>query len=507
MDLDNAVRTLFKGSAVVIIGTVFEMGFSFVGKILIARHLGRTDFGAVTIGVTFLTLMGGLSMLGLSTGVARFLPRHDDPERRWSIVFTACLLALVVPLILSVVGFIWPDRFAAALGAPDSVEIIRLFALGIPVFAFANVGIGVTRGQKRSLPNVVVQNLAKPIVRLASITVGVIVGASALGMSVAYLLPQFVAFGIVVVILWRSVGRLSFSFDTKLAKTLLTFSLPLAVSSVMSTILSDIDTLLLSYFSVTGVVGDYGVIYPLAQLVSVSLTAAGFIMMPVLSELQAERKYAELKRTYQVGTKWILMLSLLPFLAFTLFPTMSIALTFGSEYTNGSTGLQILAIGTFSSALFGLNANALTSIGHTKYISVVQVAAAVLNVILNVALIPMYGIPGAAFATLVSTVLVNVLNSWRLYSEVGVHPFTSAMFRPILIAVPLILSIKIGTQRFLEVTPQTAVVLLFVFFVTYAVAILSFGGIEKEEIMIVNSAEERFDIDLEPIKRWLRLFM
>lgn len=507
MDLDQAVRSLFKGSAVVIVGTVFEMGFSFIGKILIARHLGRTNFGAVTIGVTFLTLIGGLSVLGLDTGVARYLPQYDDPEKRWNVVVTSCLLALPVPLAFSVVGVLRPALIASALGAPDSVEVIRLFALGIPVFALTDVGIGVTRGQQRSIPYVVVQNFAKPTIRLAGLAVGVAVGASVLGMSIAYLLPQFVAFVIVAFVLWRSFDRISVSFDIGLAETLLKFSIPLALSSVFSTILSDIDTLLLSYFTETGVVGDYGVIYPLAQLVSVSLTAAGFIMMPVLSELQAEEQYGELKRTYQVGTKWVFMLSLPPFLVFTLFPTMSIASTFGWEYIQGSTGLQILALATFSSALFGLNANALSSIGHTKYISIVQASAAVINVVLNIVLIPMYGIAGAAAATLASTVLVNVLNSWRLYSVLGVYPFTPAMFRPALIAVPLIFGIEAVARQFLEITPRIGIALTFVFLLSYATAILAFGGIEEEEVMIVNSVEERFDVSLEPIKRWIRLFM
>lgn len=507
MNVDDAIRNIFKGSAIVFIGTVFELGFSFVGKVFIARHLSRVDFGAVTIGITLLTLTGGLSVLGLNTGVARYLPRYDSPGTRRDLVITSCLFGAILPVALSVVGTLLPGQIATIIGAPDSTRIIRLFAFGIPMYALVDIGIGVTRGQQRSLPYVIVQNFTKPIVRLIGIGIGVVIGASVVGMSIAYLLPHFIAFGITVFFLWKSFDWLSSSVNLGLGKQLISFSIPLGLSSIFATIISDIDTVLLSYFTETGVVGDYGVIYPLAQLVSVSLTATGFIVMPILSEFHAEDRNEELGRLYQVGTKWIFILSFPPFIILSFFPTISIAMTFGWEYVEGARALQILTIGTFLSALLGLNSNVLSSIGETKYIAGAQAGAAVLNVILNILLIPRYGIEGAATATLVSAIVLNAIVSFRVYTELEVHPFSSGLIRLAIIVMPIFLTLRVVLLRNLEITPQIAGLVSLVLVSGYTIAIPAFGGIEREEIMIIHSIEERFNLDLEPIKRWLRLLM
>ncbi|MFC7174347.1 lipopolysaccharide biosynthesis protein [Haloplanus litoreus] len=81
-DVAQVFRDLLKGGSVVFVGRIAELGISFLGLAVIARLIGPTDFGAVAIGSTLLSMLSTLSILGLDTGVGRFLPRYESPADR-----------------------------------------------------------------------------------------------------------------------------------------------------------------------------------------------------------------------------------------------------------------------------------------------------------------------------------------------------------------------------------------------------------------------------------------
>lgn len=80
------------------------------------------------------------------------------------------------------------------------------------------------------------------------------------------------------------------------------------------------------------------------------------------------------------------------------------------------------------------------------------------------------------------------------------------MVKPAGVSILLVGVIYLVVQSFLSVTPVVLVVMFGVFALLYGLSVLRFGGVE-EEVMIVNSAEERFEVDLEPVKRVMRFFM
>lgn len=120
--------------------------------------------------------------------------------------------------------------------------------------------------------------------------------------------------------------------------------------------------------------------------------------------------------------------------------------------------------------------------------------------ILNLALIPKYGYLGAGVATAISYVTLNLLYSAQLYRETGIHPSTTALAYPGLVAAILVTFIYWVTINYLTVMIPVLVVMFVFFMILYAVIILRFGGIEEEEIALVLSFEERLDIDLGPLK-------
>ena len=89
-DTIKSLRSLLKGSTVVFAGVTLELVISFFAQILIARTLGPINYGAVTIGVTIMTVTSLLTVLGLGSAIGRFVPRYDDTSEKRSIIVSAC---------------------------------------------------------------------------------------------------------------------------------------------------------------------------------------------------------------------------------------------------------------------------------------------------------------------------------------------------------------------------------------------------------------------------------
>ncbi|WP_080506860.1 flippase [Halorubrum distributum] len=506
--LNNTLRSLFSGGGILFIGLIIELGLSFLAKAIIARFLGAVDYGAVSLGVTMLGLLSTLSLLGLHTGVSRYLPRFEDDADRRGVLMSAATMALPVVGVTGLLVGVFAGPIAGYLFSdPTVTPIIRVFGLAIPFAAVMKFSIGVIRGIEQAIPRVVVQNIVPPVTRFFAVAVAIVLGTGVIGIATAYAAAYVVA---ALVGLYYVVTRTSLLANKKpkwIHKEMLSFSAPLIVSAAMAYVLTDLDTFMLGYFSSTRDVGIYNVVYPIAQLLTVGLSAFGFLFLPVISELDSDGADREIHRVYQIVTKWIFMATLPVFMVIALFPEMTITITFGREYVSGSVALSLLAVAYFSHAIAGPNANTLTSIGHTRLIMWDNLVVGIINAILNVALIPTYGFLGAGIATAISYIVLNLLYSTQLYRRTGIHPFSTGLIRPGIIAIALTTITFWITRTFFSVTIPLLVAMFTVFLFAYGLIILRFGGIEEEEIMLVLSFEDRFDIDLGPLKKFVKLFI
>lgn len=506
--LDDAFKKLFKGGGFLFLGLLAEMGVSFLAKVVIARVLGPIDYGAVSLGVTTLTLLSTLTLLGLHSGIGRYLPRFDDPGDRKGVILSA--LQIIVPV--SVLTGLGVAAFSTTIATmlfkdPSVAPILIIFGLALPFAALMRVSIGVIQGIEQAVPKVLVDNIAPPVTRFTAVAGAIVLGASAINIAIAYALSYVVAAVVGFYFVFKRTSLLSAVPATRMHRSLLAFSLPLIVSTAMAWILSDVDTLMLGYYRTTSMVGIYNVVYPLAQLLTVALGAFAFLLMPIISRLDAEGSTDEMFRIYQIITKWVFMVTLPVFFVIALFPHMTIKITFGAEYVEGSTVLTILSIAYFSHAISGPNAEVLTSLGYTRLIMFDNIAIAALNIALNFILIPPFGYIGAGIATAISYIVMNLLFSIQLYRLTSIHPFSTALVRPGLAAAVLVAFIYWIVRTFLPITIPVLVLMFLVFMALYGMFILYFGGIQEEEVMLVLSFEDRFGIDLGLLKDLARFLM
>jgi O-antigen/teichoic acid export membrane protein len=499
-DEDSITRKLFKSGGIVFAGLIFELGLSFLAKLLIANLIAKFTFGIATIGITVLSFGSTVFLFGLNTGVGRYLPRFDDPDTRSDVVSAAVQTVLLSAVLFGAVLFAFAEPIAVrVLRTPAAAGVLRVAAVGIPFAAILKLAVGVVQGEERSLPKVALRNVTEPSVRFLLVAVALLVGGSAVSIMWAYSLAA-VAAGVLggYYVLRRFPVKLT-GVESGMRRELLSFSAPLVLVTAMILVLSYIDIFLLTALGDPTEVATYSVVYSIAELQTVVLTSFGFLFMPVISRLHSAERDGQMRRTYQMVTRWILVPTLPVFLVVLLLPDPTIRFTFGAKYTDGALALAILVFGFFTHAILGPNKNTLVSVGSTRLIMYDNVAAALANVALNVALIPRFGIVGAAVATAVSYALLNALYSYQLYRVTGITPFTRSMLRPGALGVGLGLLVLAVTRSSVEMTLPVFVATVGLFSVLYLVGFVLFGGVTREELVLLHSIEERFDVDLGPI--------
>ena len=505
---NSLTRLLFKSGFLLFLGLLLELVISFGAKVLMAQLLGAPEYGVATIGITTLSFASTVLLFGMNTGVGRYLPRFDDTADRKGVLLSAFQISLGVSIAAGVTLFLLAEAIASGLlGTPEVAMVLKIAAIGIPFAVLLKLTIGVIQGMKHSVPKVLIRNIAQPIVRIGLISAALYLGLGATGILGAYTLTFAIAgLGGLYYVVTRTDIRASASGRMR-RRELLTFSAPLMLMATMLMVLSYFDIFLLSYFRSPGDVGTYNVIYPIAELLTATLSAFGFIVMPIVSELHADGARDEMQRTYQIVTKWIFALTLPAALVIILFPTLTIRLTFGAEYAWAGTSLSVLALGFFTHAVAGPNVNTLTSIGRTRTIMWDNLLAGGTNIALNLLLIPRLGLLGAAVATTVSYAGLNVLYSVQLYRETGIHPFSTALMKPAVAGTVAMLVIYVAVTEFFGVSLLVLVGTFSAFLLIYGIALLALGGVEEEEVLLVLSFEERFGVNLGPLKRVAWLFL
>lgn len=508
-DHDDTIRRLFKGGGLLLVGLVVQLAISFLGKLIIARGLSIDDFGGVALGMAMASIVSTILILGLNEGVARNLPRQNTDADRRGVVFSA--LAMTVPLAILTGGavVVGAPLIASLFNSPGIAPVLRIFGLVIPLTVTFRLVLATVQGQQRSAPKVVIENLARPITRLTALGVVILLGVSAVRVAWAYFLGWFVPVLIGLAYLYRSTNLFAVGTPrSRKYRELLRFSAPLLLSAALTMVFSDLDTAILGYFSSTPApVGIYNVAYPLASLLNTALLAFGFIFMPTISELHAEGASDRIRRMYSVVTKWIFVVTFPVFIVLVFFPVRTISLTFGAKYASGGAALSVLAVGFFVNAVMGMNRETILSLGATKVKMYSDAGAAALNFCLNIALIPSLGPLGAAIATTTTYICLNGTISAYLYRRTRIVPFGPTLLR----------SAVVGTLSFLLVytvirvafTPSVPVLIIgyLIFLLVYGVAVVRLGGISEEEVMLIQSIEERFDVDLELGKRLVRQLM
>ncbi len=264
-------------------------------------------------------------------------------------------------------------------------------------------------------------------------------------------------------------------------KVLLLLGLPFVFNTLTYSVISYFDTLLLTGLRTLHEVGLYNAALPTAMAVLYFIYAFDSVIQPLSAELYHSKKKEKLTIGLELLHKYLLICLVPIVITFIVYAPTLLQLLYGAEYSVASTSLQILMIGVLFYAIALMNLSVLSGIGQPKQVAKVMLWAAVSNVVLNLFLIPLFGILGAAFTTTLSYALALVLSYLKLRHYVTLQLPWKNWMKTLLCGVilALLLCSMLSTTLWIQIT------FVLVGLIVYAALLFIFHALNLDEMRML----------------------
>jgi len=236
------------------------------------------------------------------------------------------------------------------------------------------------------------------------------------------------------------------------------FSFWIFLTSGGSLIFSYTDTILIGFFMQSADVGIYRTALQLSTVGSFTTLAFQTVLFPRISSWAAEGKIAEIEKSLARACTYSLFLAIPTCIGGWILGYYLLYYIYGASFTGGVTPLVFLLLIQVVNIFMFLGTMSLNALDHPKDAFRVTAVAAVVNVILNILLIPVLGITGAAIATLLA-IAVNAAGAYILLSGVISVRIEYAPVKNILCAAGAMGIILVIFRIFLPLTSVAAVLI------------------------------------------------
>ncbi|MEP4484845.1 MAG: flippase [Halioglobus sp.] len=428
MNDDGFKAVLLRGGLGSLVLKVASTLLGLLVAVVLARALGPEGYGEYAYVFALISMLAIPTQVGLPIIVVRETARAQAAKRpglmlglwRWSSLIVAGLSVLIALLALAGV-WLAGDRFT-----PAQLSTFYFGLVLVPLVALGNLRGAALRG----LRHVVLGQLPESILRpgfmvLLLLTAYLLLGRSldasvAMGLQV---LSSALSFIIGAALLWwvRPEELWGGPAPEYQVRPWLQAVMPLALVSGIGLINSQVDILMLGWFHTAADVGIYRVAASSVGLIGFGMQAITSVIAPHIARLHAQGDLRRLQRLVSVSAKIMMLLALPVFLTFTIFGDTLLGWVFGKEFEAGYFALAILACGSLVNVAMGSVGALLNMSGHERDTARGATIAAAINVVLNLALIPPYGISGAAIATACSISVYNIYLSRVVRIRIGIR--------------------------------------------------------------------------------------
>ncbi|MCU0611919.1 MAG: oligosaccharide flippase family protein, partial [Candidatus Eisenbacteria bacterium] len=372
--------------------------------------------------------------------------------------------------------------------SPPLVTVLRLIAVAIPLSAFTTVVVSAAQGLKLMRYQVLIRDTTEQGARLLLAAALLLAG---LGLfAAAWALVVSLAIGALVsgVVRRRVVATRLRAEGSPIRewRSFLQYCWPVLPTNLIAVIEVWLTTFMVGSLLSSADVGVFSAAYRTVFLVQGILLSFNTVFSPLISGLWHQGDRDALARLLKTVSAWTLLVSLPPLLFMALVPG-EIMSVFGEAYHDGSTVLVLLCLGQAIMSSTGSLGVMIDMSGRSRLTLLNAVPHLCVQVALSLAWIPRYGIAGAAYAKIMSTLLLRVLQLVEVHRFLGMHPFGRAYIRPAvagasgLLCAGLITLISTGWAAPLRLAAVAGTLLL-----AYALGVVAQGLTQEERVLFMK---------------------
>ena len=426
-------ESLARSGGLSLFGSAFAALSALALTALIGNGFGPAGTGVFFQAVAVFTVVSQVLRLGSNSSIIRFISAQralvgiDDS---WRI----SLLAIVpVAVIATGVGILMAV-FASPLGhflapAENATELARIIASMAPfvvVGAVLSVLQTITRMVRGVGAFTLLQSILLPLSRLA---VAIAVLTLALGADTAFfgwmaVLPLWLVVTVAVVAQPLNRDRIAAGAvhprDRTSMSEFFSFSAPRAVGASLETALDWSDVLVVAALTTPAQAGVYAVATRAVRAGQIVDRAMRIAVSPTISKLLAQRKLDDARRLHTAVTRFMILASWPFYLTLAVMGPAVLSL-FGDGFEDGWIVLALLSGAMMVSSAAGMLQSVLLQGGRSSWQMYNKAVVLVVNVGLNLFLVPLLGITGAAISWVVSLSVDTTLAAWQVHRGMGVR--------------------------------------------------------------------------------------
>ncbi|MBU1139079.1 MAG: oligosaccharide flippase family protein [Proteobacteria bacterium] len=406
-------RQILQGTAGAFAVRALAAAASLLMNVLLARVLSVSDYGVIALGLSWLNIVATLACFGTDTVSVRYIAeaksRGDDSQiaavMRWGQNLTMIFGTAVGVASCGLLYTIFSNYRENQLFALCSI------VMAAPLLAFTLNRANVLRGVKKVVSAATVEMLLKPLGIILLVGGGSLIS----GWSTSMISVAFSIFLVHMTMAWvgRSVTHNLVAHHSGISVTSaqrqewFQVAKSIVFMNVLGVLIGNMDTVFVGYFVDAGSAGIYRASAQLASLVSFGLGASNGIMAPLIAELYSNGKHADLRKTLRFSVALVGSVGVVSALTMGIWGEFALKL-FGPEYQTGYYSLLILLTAQAINALCGPTGFMMSMTGHQVQAARLFTMSALISALLNILLIPSYGILGAAAANAIGIVLWNL---------------------------------------------------------------------------------------------------
>lgn len=444
---------LLKESSFLFGGQIYFMASNVLLMMLLARILTVEDFGKFIFAQSIVNTIIIFSALGLHRTITQFTAIHlanNEWGKVKGVLFRlgslTVLFSVVLGGLLSFISYCYGDRIYKHADIGFAVAIL---ALTYPLRAIVASVCAFFQGTGKMLYPAILQSVSDPSLRILL--------ALSLCLSSTVVLRDWV-YGLLAVfglncllaiwIFFRYSPQIIHGEKTEQIdyRKSFAFATPLLLNNLVILGINYSDVIFLGYFGIPQEVGVYKVYKIMGSMILGAISALAVTYHPNIIKLIAADKPKESQELYSFICKMFQYIGICGFAIMVIFGGEIGTLLFGTDFSLQKPMLiLILACGPLMNCLSGPNGMTLQAIGRTKLIMLNSILALFVLLLSSYLLIPLYGMTGAAFATLACYVIIHAAGAIELYLLKGYHPLPRTSIKYIVLSL-LLLSPVIITQ-------------------------------------------------------------
>jgi len=458
--------------------TIIPMAIGFLLRIFFGDYLGASGLGLYSLALIIYTMVTLIGALGIPSATVKYVAEYKEKlDKLDSFITCSIINTLIFGLISGLILYLLSGPIALFFHKPELAILLQILSFGIPFFILINTITRLFNGLRKMGFYSISLVIRSSFILIFSVLL-IFMDMGVIGAVIAIVIAEILTTIIVTILSLRL-----FSFKLveykKETRTLLTFGVQLILADGAYFLDTNIDTMIVGYFLTSSSVGIYSIVIMFASLLFIIPGAIAQVTYPLLSELYAKKLKDAMQTTIKKSTRYAFAVTSVLGLGLILFSSDLITLLLPPVFQQAVIPLSIIVFALMLYVPFTSIGSTWNAVGKPHITFILGFTFVAINAAINIGLVPIYGILGAAIATS-TTYIIRPFPEFYLWKKILDIKINRWWYLKPWLILGLLIGLFFYLQTFTN-SPIIKIIILIVWLAFLSLVLLSDD--EKKEII------------------------